>query len=60
MSSQKISDLTSTGSKLYKDKTKGKIVSHDEKKAIVNVIVDMLQVLYKDSNTNLTIQKKNL
>ena len=60
MSSQKISDLTSTGSKLYKDKTKGKIVSQDEKKAIVNVIVDMLQVLYKDSNTNLTIQKKNL
>ena len=31
MSSQKISDLTFTGSKLYKDKTKGKIVSHDEK-----------------------------
>ena len=48
MSSQKISDLTSTGSKLYKDKTKGKIVSHDEKKAVVNEIVDMLQVLYKD------------
>jgi len=60
VSSQKISNLTTTGSQLYKDKTKGKIVSHDEKKAIVNEIVDMLQVLYKDSNTNFNDSEKKL
>lgn len=60
MSSQKIRDLTSTGSRLYNDKTKGKIVSHDEKKAIVKEIVDMLQIMFMDSNSSFNDTEKKL